>query len=145
MGWESFAGLDRSAVAGVEAFDGVRGADDETAARAGLDDLTDSWAARYPAIIRLWQNAWAEFIPFLDYYVLPHRTGRDEVPLPGHPIPGPDRERPGTMDHEVVESAWGAVPALLPVCFPRPLAEPGVRLSTHPALHGQLLGSVVCR
>jgi hypothetical protein len=46
------------------------------------------------------------------------------------------------MGYEVVESAWGAVPALLPVRFPRPLAEPGVRLSTHPALHGQLLGSV---
>ena len=22
---------------------------------------------RYPAIIRRWRNAWAEFIPFLDY------------------------------------------------------------------------------
>jgi hypothetical protein len=22
---------------------------------------------RYPAIVRLWENAWAEFIPFLDY------------------------------------------------------------------------------
>jgi putative transposase len=22
---------------------------------------------RYPAIIRLWSNAWEEFIPFLDY------------------------------------------------------------------------------
>ncbi len=49
------------------------------------------------------------------------------------------------MGHKVVESAWGAVLALLPVCFPRPLAEPGVRLSTHPALHGQLFGSVRCR
>ena len=49
------------------------------------------------------------------------------------------------MGDEVVESARGAVPALLPVCFPRPLAEPGVRLSTHPALHGQLLGYVRCR
>ena len=25
--------------------------------------------ARYPAVIRLWDNAWAEFIPFLDYDV----------------------------------------------------------------------------
>jgi hypothetical protein len=49
------------------------------------------------------------------------------------------------MGHKVVESAWGAVPALLPVCFPRPLAEPGVRLSTHPALHGQLFGGVLGR
>jgi transposase-like protein len=25
--------------------------------------------AQYPAIIRLWRNAWSEFIPFLDYDV----------------------------------------------------------------------------
>jgi hypothetical protein len=50
----------------------------------------------------------------------------------------------GNLDRQV-ESAWGAGPALLPVCFPRPLAEPGVCLSTHPALDGQLLGTVGCR
>jgi transposase-like protein len=37
------------------------------AARAALDDLADKWGKRYPAIIRLWRNAWEEFIPFLDY------------------------------------------------------------------------------
>ena len=37
------------------------------AARAALDDLTERWGQRYPAIIRLWENSWAEFIPFLDY------------------------------------------------------------------------------
>ena len=31
--------------------------------------LTDAWGDRYPAIIRLWSNAWTEFIPFLDYDV----------------------------------------------------------------------------
>src|SRR4051812_27377710 len=36
-----------------------------------------------------------------------------------------------------VESAWGAVSVLPPVRFPRPLAEPDVRLSSHPALHGR--------
>jgi hypothetical protein len=35
-----------------------------------------------------------------------------------------------------VESAWGAVPALLLVRFPGPLAEPAVRLSPQRALHG---------
>jgi putative transposase len=44
-------------------------APNEAAARAALDDLTNSWGARYPAMIRLWENAWAEFIPFLDYDV----------------------------------------------------------------------------
>jgi putative transposase len=38
-----------------------------TSARAAFDDLTERWGGRYPAIIRLWDNAWAEFIPFLDY------------------------------------------------------------------------------
>lgn len=39
------------------------------AAAAALDALEDKWAARYPAMIQLWRNAWAEFIPFLDYDV----------------------------------------------------------------------------
>jgi putative transposase len=38
-----------------------------TAARAAFDELAEKWGARYPAVIRLWDNAWAEFIPFLDY------------------------------------------------------------------------------
>jgi putative transposase len=40
-----------------------------TAARAALEELGERWGQRYPAIIRLWQNAWEEFIPFLDYDV----------------------------------------------------------------------------
>jgi putative transposase len=40
-----------------------------TAARAAFDELADKWAGRYPAVIRLWDNAWTEFIPFLDYDV----------------------------------------------------------------------------
>jgi putative transposase len=38
-------------------------------ARAALDELADRWGTRYGAIIRLWENAWAEFIPFPDYDV----------------------------------------------------------------------------
>jgi transposase-like protein len=38
-----------------------------TAAGAALDELAEKWGQRYGAIIRLWQNAWDEFIPFLDY------------------------------------------------------------------------------
>ena len=38
-----------------------------TAARAALDDLAEKWGQRYGAIIRLQENAWEEFIPFLDY------------------------------------------------------------------------------
>jgi transposase-like protein len=39
------------------------------AARAAFDDLAGKWGSRYPAVIRLWDSAWAEFIPFLDYDV----------------------------------------------------------------------------
>ncbi len=39
------------------------------AARAALDELTEKWGKQYGAIIRLWESAWEEFIPFLDYDV----------------------------------------------------------------------------
>ena len=38
------------------------------AARAALDELSEKWGTEYGAIIRLWENAWEEFIP-LDYDV----------------------------------------------------------------------------
>ena len=31
--------------------------------------MTDKWGTKYGAIMRLWNNAWEEFIPFLDYDV----------------------------------------------------------------------------
>ena len=37
------------------------------AAAAALDDLEQKWGPKYRAMIRLWRNAWNEFIPFLDY------------------------------------------------------------------------------
>jgi putative transposase len=37
------------------------------AAREAFDQLAETWGKRYPAIVRLWDNAWTEFIPFLDY------------------------------------------------------------------------------
>ncbi len=38
-------------------------------ADARFTDFTETWGGRYPAVIRLWRNAWEEFIPFLDYDV----------------------------------------------------------------------------
>ncbi len=41
---------------------------------------------RYPAVVRLWDNAWAEFVPFLDYDVeirTVHEVGVQ------HPTPSP--------------------------------------------------------
>ena len=40
-----------------------------SAARVAFDELGEKWGQRYPAVIRLWDNAWSEFIPFLDYDV----------------------------------------------------------------------------
>ncbi len=39
------------------------------AARVALDELDEKWGRKYPAMVRLWRNAWTEFIPFLDYDV----------------------------------------------------------------------------
>jgi transposase-like protein len=39
----------------------------ETAARERFGDFEAKWATKYPAIGRLWRNAWAEFAPFLDW------------------------------------------------------------------------------
>jgi putative transposase len=77
-------------------------------------------------MIRLWRNAWNEFIPFLDYdteirkvicstnaieslnaryrragagtRALSQRAGRAEVPVPCDPQPRPDRDRPHPVD-----------------------------------------------
>jgi hypothetical protein len=47
------------------------------------------------------------------------------------PRPLADRERPALL------SRPGARCRVTPIRFPRPLAEPGVRVSTHRALHGR--------
>jgi len=39
------------------------------AALSALEQLRETWGTRYGAMIRLWENAWEEFIPFLDYDV----------------------------------------------------------------------------
>ena len=36
-------------------------------ALAALEDLEETWGGKYSAMIRLWCNAWNEFVPFLDY------------------------------------------------------------------------------
>jgi putative transposase len=98
-----------------------------TAAAASdrFTEFADAWGGQYPAVVRLWQSAWQEFIPFLDYDVeirriicstnaieslnaryrravrarghFPTEQGRAQVPLPGHQVPGPDRPRPGPV------------------------------------------------
>jgi transposase-like protein len=30
-----------------------------------LAEFSERWEVKYPAIVKLWENAWAEFVPFL--------------------------------------------------------------------------------
>ncbi len=39
----------------------------EAAALERLADFAGVWENKYPAIIRLWESAWAEFVPFLSF------------------------------------------------------------------------------
>jgi len=39
----------------------------EQAALDAFAEFAGTWQQRYPAIIRLWQNAWSEFVPFLRF------------------------------------------------------------------------------
>ena len=41
----------------------------EADAKARFTEFTEKWGRLYPAITKLWQNAWSEFVPFLDYDV----------------------------------------------------------------------------
>jgi len=41
----------------------------EEAATVRFGEFSEAWGRKYPAIIRLWENAWAEFVPFLAFDV----------------------------------------------------------------------------
>jgi transposase-like protein len=41
----------------------------DAAAMERFLEFTEKWEARYPAIVRLWSNAWAQFVPFLNFDV----------------------------------------------------------------------------
>jgi putative transposase len=41
----------------------------EVEAKARFAEFAEKWGKPYPAIKRLWENAWTEFVPFLDYDV----------------------------------------------------------------------------
>ena len=40
---------------------------DAEAAWVAFESLEEKWGKTYPAIAKLWRNAWDEFVPFLDY------------------------------------------------------------------------------
>lgn len=39
----------------------------EPAAKERFAEFVEAWGDRYPAIVRLWEAAWAEFVPFLTF------------------------------------------------------------------------------
>lgn len=39
----------------------------EDAATERFLEFQEQWGRKYPAIVRLWENAWAEFVPFLQF------------------------------------------------------------------------------
>jgi len=39
----------------------------EQAAKERLGEVNEIWGTKYPAIVRLWENTWTEFAPFLAY------------------------------------------------------------------------------
>ncbi|MGW5412602.1 IS256 family transposase [Actinomadura geliboluensis] len=39
----------------------------EAAAMERWLEFAETWGGKYPAIVRLWENAWAEFVPFLQF------------------------------------------------------------------------------
>lgn len=41
----------------------------ESAAKERFTEFTKKWGQQYPAIIKMWDTAWSEFVPFLDYDV----------------------------------------------------------------------------
>jgi putative transposase len=57
----------RDAIA--KALKPVYTAPSEAAAKERFVEFAEQWGQKYPAIIRLWENAWAEFVPFLEYDV----------------------------------------------------------------------------
>lgn len=53
----------------AKALKPVYTAPNESAAAERFSEFQDTWGKKYPAIIRLWENAWAEFVPFLSFDV----------------------------------------------------------------------------
>ncbi|MEV0675825.1 IS256 family transposase [Actinosynnema sp. NPDC050436] len=53
----------------AKALEPVYTAPAEASAEERFAEFTDVWGNRCPAIVRLWDNAWAEFVPFLAFYV----------------------------------------------------------------------------
>ena len=126
--------------------------------RARFEEFAEKWGKPYPAINRLWQNAWTRVraVPGLrrgdpqDHLQhqcdrvaerplpagragprpLPQRAGRAEMSLPDHPITGPDRQGQGTMGHKV-ETGPERVRHHVPRPHPNPMITDQIRSTVY--------------
>ena len=55
----------------------------EAAAKERFAEFTSTWGQQYPAIIRLWENAWSEFVPF--WTTTSKSEGSSAVRTPSNP------------------------------------------------------------
>lgn len=53
----------------AKALKPVYTAPSEAAVTERFSEFQEAWGKKYPAVIRLWENAWAEFVPFLSFDV----------------------------------------------------------------------------
>ena len=59
----------------------------EAEARARYEEFAEKWGKPYPAITKLWDNAWTDFVPSLDYDVEIRRVicSTNAMPATGEP------------------------------------------------------------
>jgi transposase-like protein len=109
----------------------------EDAATERFLEFQEAWGRKYPAIVKLWSDAWAEFVPFLSFDVeirkvicstnaiesvnarirravrarghFPNEAARPQVHLHGTDEPRPDRQGPQAVAH-ALESTPERVP-----------------------------------
>jgi hypothetical protein len=77
------------------------------AARVAFDDLVERWGQRYPAIVRLWDNAWNEFIPFLHYDLEIRRVIFTTDPAPDPTSPKPVGIQQMAIQHNDIRQRLG--------------------------------------
>jgi hypothetical protein len=118
----------------------------EEAALDRFAEFAAAWGKKYPAIVRLWENAWEEFTPFLRFDSEIRRivctTQRDRVGQRADP-PGGQGSRP--LPQRAGQSAQ--VPGILGAWRPEPVHEPpnhrasrtgcGLWIRRHPRASGR--------
>ncbi len=119
----------------------------EAAAFDAFAAFSEKWEKRYPAIIKLWENAWGEFVPFLAFDTEIrtvicttnaveslnsqirravnarghfHRAGRAQVRVPGDHEPRPDRPRTEAVDEPMEGASQRVRDSIRGTPHPRP-------------------------